>query len=64
VVRHRPLSAVKYKALVRAVWAQVTVAPEVSRTVVFRRGTVKGEKTKIPVGGQTEPTSMAGLKEK
>jgi len=42
----------------------VTVAPEVSRTVVLRRGTVKGEKTRIPVGGQTEPTSIAGLNEK
>ena len=42
----------------------MTVAPEVRRTTVLRRGTVKGEKTRIPVGGQTAPTSIAGLNEK
>lgn len=40
------------------------VAPEVSKTVVLRRGTVKGEETRIPEGGQSEPISTAGLREK
>jgi len=31
---------------------------------VFKRGTVNGDETRMPAGGQTEPTSMAGLKEK
>lgn len=64
MVKTKPLSAEKYKPEVREVWAQVTEAPEVNKTQVFKRGTVKGEETSTPAGGQTEPTSIAGLKEK
>jgi len=46
-----------------AMWAQVMVAPLDSRMVVFKRGTSNGLMAEIPVGGQTLPTSMLGLKE-
>ena len=39
------------------------VAPLDSRMVVFKRGTSNGLMAEIPVGGQTLPTSMLGLKE-
>ena len=41
-------------------WAQVTVAPELNRTVVFNKGTEKGSKGWIPKGGHEHPISIAG----
>lgn len=38
------------------------MAPEASRTVVFRRGTWKGLRGSIPVGGQHVPNSAVGAK--
>jgi len=55
---------VKNKLCLRLVEAQVTVAPEVSKTQVFKSGTVKGEGTRTPAGGQSEPISIAGESEK
>ncbi len=43
-------------------WAQVTVAPEVSKMKVFNKGTPHGLKGLIQVGGQMEPISIAGDK--
>lgn len=48
----------------REEWHQVTVAPEVSRTKVFKSGTFQGESGEIPAGGQSEPISTAGEREK
>ena len=46
-----------------AICAQVIVAPEDKRTVVFKRGTSKGLMPEIPFGGQHLPTSMFGAKD-
>jgi hypothetical protein len=62
--RQKPLSAEKYMDERRELKPQVTAAPEVSKTTVFRRGTVKGEGARTPAGGQYEPISMAGEREK
>jgi len=43
--------------------AQVTVAPLDSKIVVFKRGTSNGLMLEIPLGGQTLPSSILGLKE-
>lgn len=40
----------------------MTVTPEASRTAVLRRGTSKGSKVVIPVGGQHPPNSGVGAK--
>jgi len=48
---------------IRAMWAQVMVAPDERRMVVFSIGTPKGLMASIPTGGQTLPTSTLGLKE-
>lgn len=42
--------------------AQVTVTPEASRTAVLRRGTSKGSKVVMPVGGQQPPSSGVGAR--
>ena len=41
-------------------WAHVTLTPEETNTIVFKRGTWKGLKVKIPEGGHTPPNSTAG----
>lgn len=43
-------------------WAHVTVTPEANRTAVFRRGTSKGSRGVIPVGGQQPPNSGVGAR--
>lgn len=43
-------------------WAHVTVTPEARRTAVLRRGTSKGLRGVIPVGGQHSPTSGVGAR--
>ena len=43
-------------------WAQVTVAPELNRIVVFNNGTENGSNGLIPKGGQLHPISTAGDK--
>lgn len=43
-------------------WAHVTVTPEASKTAVFRRGTSKGSRVVIPVGGQQPPSSGVGAR--
>ena len=45
---------------INAWWAQVTVAPEDTRMIVFKRGTPNGLKGKTPIGGHTLPTSILG----
>jgi len=42
---------------------QVKVAPEVNNIAVFKRGTSKGFKAEIPIGGQIAPISIVGPKE-
>lgn len=43
-------------------WAQVTVTPEASRTAVLSKGTSKGSRGVIPVGGQQPPSSGVGAR--
>lgn len=43
-------------------WDQVTLTPEDNKIIVFKRGTLKGLKTSIPIGGQTLPNSMLGAR--
>lgn len=43
-------------------WAQVTVTPDARRTAVFSRGTSKGSKVVMPVGGQQPPSSGVGAR--
>ena len=43
-------------------WAQVTVTPEERSTAVFSRGTLKGSRGVIPVGGQHPPISGLGAR--
>lgn len=43
-------------------WAQVTVTPEESNTAVLRRGTPKGSRGVMPVGGQQPPISGVGAR--
>lgn len=42
-------------------WAQVTVMPEVIKTIVFNRGIWKGSKISIPTGGHFKPNSIVGV---
>ena len=63
-VKQKPESAEKYNPDSKELKPQVTDAPDVRRTTVFRRGTVKGEGARTPAGGQYEPISTAGLSEK
>ena len=41
-------------------WAQVTVAPEDNKIMVFSKGIWKGLKGTTPLGGHAMPISMAG----
>lgn len=43
-------------------WAHVTVTPDERSTAVLRRGTLKGSKGVIPVGGQQPPISGVGAR--
>lgn len=43
-------------------WAQVTVIPEASKIIVFKRGTSKALKGEILKGGQTLPISTVGAR--
>ena len=43
--------------------AHVTVTPEASNTAVFNKGTAKGFKTEMPVGGQVHPNSGVGARD-
>lgn len=43
-------------------WAQVTVAPELSKIAVFNRGTEKGLRGSTPNGGHITPISTEGDK--
>ena len=42
--------------------AQVTVTPEAKSTAVFNKGTSKGSRVEIPVGGQHPPSSGVGAR--
>ena len=42
--------------------AQVTLTPEESKIIVFIRGTLKGSKASIPIGGHKQPSSTLGDK--
>lgn len=43
-------------------WAHVTVTPEAKRIAVFRRGTSRGFRGLIPVGGHCPPSSGVGAR--
>ena len=43
-------------------WAHVTVTPEARRIAVFRRGTSRGFRGLIPVGGHCPPSSGVGAR--
>lgn len=42
-------------------WAHVTETPEDNKITVFKNGTWKGLKGKIPIGGHNDPNSIVGL---
>lgn len=44
-------------------WERVTVAPLLTKTTVFKRGTENGLIAIRQKGGQTSPRSVAGIKE-
>lgn len=43
-------------------WAQVIVTPDASSTEVFRRGTSRGFRGVMPVGGQCPPRCGVGAR--
>jgi len=43
-------------------WAQVTVTPDARSTAVLSRGTSKGSRVVMPVGGQQPPSSGVGAR--
>ena len=45
-----------------ALWAHVTDAPEVNKIKVFKNGIFQVSKTIKPIGGQTAPIKILGLK--
>ena len=61
-VKVRPFKAWSLLPLTILWWAQVTVAPELNRTAVFKRGTPKGFKACTPLGGHITPISIEGDK--
>lgn len=56
----RPWNAWECTPDIRAWCAHVTVTPELIRIKVFKKGTSKALKTKIPWGGQTLPIAVVG----
>ena len=62
IVIKRPTILNFLSPLTIAWWANVIEAPESNRITVFKRGTSKGLKTKIPTGGQIDPISITGDK--
>lgn len=70
IVKYIPSIIVILKAIIvfirffinRLWWAQVTVNPEASNTVVFKRGTLNGSIGLIPMGGQVQPMLIHGAK--
>lgn len=48
--------------LIKLWWAQVAVSPDLTRIVVFIRGTWKGLKGNTPIGGQIQPNWISGFK--
>lgn len=61
-VRVKPLTASILLPLTILWWAHVTVAPELNKIAVFRRGTENGFKGSIPIGGHITPISTEGDK--
>lgn len=47
---------------IRLWWAQVMETPEARRTDVLRRGTSKGFRGVMPIGGQHPPSSGVGAR--
>lgn len=43
-------------------WAHVTVTPEASRIAVFNKGTSRGLRGLIPIGGHCPPSSGVGTR--
>ena len=61
-VKTRPKIASLLCPLIILWWAQVTVAPELKRIAVFKRGTENGLRGSIPKGGHATPISIEGDK--
>ena len=61
-VKVNPLTASSLSPLTILWWAQVTVAPELSKIAVFNNGTENGFRGSTPSGGQQTPISTAGDK--
>ena len=62
IVATNPYIASFLKPVVIAWWAQVIVAPDVNKIIVFNNGTSHGLKVWIPCGGQIDPISTEGAK--
>ena len=61
-VNVRPFKAWSLSPFTILWWAQVTVAPELSKTAVFKRGTPNGFNAWTPLGGHITPISIEGDK--
>lgn len=57
-----PFTACIWRPLINAWWAQVTDTPDDNKIILFSKGTPKGSKATIPIGGQLPPSSMLGLR--
>lgn len=62
MVKNRPWVVWEWFPSIKLWWAHVTVTPEERRMAVFSKGTWKGLKGKIPIGGQIFPNSIVGDK--
>ena len=60
IVTHKPKMVCFLDPANNAWCAHVALAPDKSKMTVFNKGISKGEKTSIPCGGQTVPSSMVG----
>ena len=61
-MHHNPWRVLKWSPSINAWWAQVTLTPDETKTIVLSKGTWKGLKVEIPKGGQRAPTSVLGAK--
>lgn len=60
IVRNKPREQLEYEPLIREECEKVSVAAEVRRIKVLRRGRPKAESETSPTGGQTDPSSIEG----
>lgn len=62
IVKSSLLTASLWDPAIRAWWDQVTVTPDLNKIKVFKKGTSKALKGKIPTGGHVLASSIEGAK--